>query len=70
MRLNSFNIIIMILTALLCVFYLYIQRKSTNAEIAILLPAVILPVNIILSYLAIRAIGKDEVLVRSLDRLR
>ncbi len=70
MRLNSFNIIIMILTALLCVFYIYIQRKTTGALISILLPSVILPINIILSYLAIRAIGKDEVLVRSLDRLR
>lgn len=70
MRFNSFNIIVMVLTALLCVFYLYIQRKATGAEISLLLPTVILPINIILSYLAIRAIGKDEVLVRSLDRLR
>ncbi|MCQ2350361.1 MAG: DUF4293 domain-containing protein [Paludibacteraceae bacterium] len=70
MRFNSFNIIIMVLTALLCAFYLYIQRKATGAEISLLLPTVILPINIILSYLAIRAIGKDEVLVRSLDRLR
>ena len=30
----------------------------------------VLPVNLILSYLALRAIGKDEALVRSLDRLR
>ena len=27
-------------------------------------------INIILTYLAIRAIGRDEALVRSLDRLR
>ena len=32
---------------------------------------IVLPiVNVILTYLAIRAIGSDEALVRSLDRLR
>ena len=36
----------------------------------ILLPFALPIINIILTYLAIRAIGKDEALVRSLDRLR
>ena len=54
-------------------YFFYFKSNYTVEEV---LPTHILGVfaipfiNIILTYLAIRAIGKDEALVRSLDRLR
>ncbi|MBR2492659.1 MAG: DUF4293 domain-containing protein [Paludibacteraceae bacterium] len=74
MRVNSFNIILMIFQIISMVaYFFYFKSNYTVEEI---LPTHILGVfaipfiNIILTYLAIRAIGKDEALVRSLDRLR
>ena len=69
MRLCSFNIVLNVLTILfsgLCIYIAYEQ----DSRLVILWPSVIMPINIILLYLAARAIGKDEALVRSLDRLR
>jgi len=44
--------------------------KNNDAQIFYNIPMVIPIVTIILSYLAIRAIGKDEALIRSIDRIR
>ena len=69
MRLCSFNIVLNVLTILfsgLCIYIAYEQ----DSRLVMLWPSVIMPINIILLYLAARAIGKDEALVRSLDRLR
>lgn len=56
------------------VAYFFYFKSNTVAEdllpTHILLPFALPIINIILTYLAIRAIGKDEALVRSLDRLR
>ena len=56
------------------VAYFFYFKSNTVAEDVlpthILLPLALPIINIILTYLAIRAIGKDEALVRSLDRLR
>ena len=69
MRLCSFNIVLSILTMLLSGLYIYMTYK-TGSKLTMKWPCVIMPINIILLYLAARAIGKDEALVRSLDRLR
>ena len=74
MRLNSFNIILMLFQIISMVAYFFYFKSNTVAEDVlpthILLPFALPIINIILTYLAIRAIGKDEALVRSLDRLR
>jgi hypothetical protein len=72
MRLNVLAIILMLF--LYGVIYLYIQLGSTligdNLTVNYKLPIIIPIINAILTYLAIRAIGKDEALVRSLSRIR
>ncbi len=74
MRFNSFNIILMIFQIISMIAYFFYSKSNTIVEemlpTHILLPFAIPFINIILTYLAIRAIGKDEALVRSLDRLR
>lgn len=69
MRVNSFNIVLTLLTMILCGIYIYLACTE-GSSIKFEWPVVIMPINMILTYLAIRAIGKDEALVRSLDRLR
>ncbi len=72
MRLNVLAMILMLL--LYGVIYLYIQLGSTligdNLTVNYKLPIIIPIINTILTYLAIRAIGKDEALIRSLSRIR
>lgn len=74
MRLNSFNIILMLFQIISMVAYFFYFKSNAVADDVlpthILLPFALPFINIILTYLAIRAIGKDEALVRSLDRLR
>ena len=74
MRLNSFNIVLMLFQIVSMVAYFFYFKSNAVADDAlpthILLPFALPIINIILTYLAIRAIGKDEALVRSLDRLR
>ncbi len=69
MRINSFNIVLTLLTMILCGLYIYMAHTE-GSSVKFEWPVVIMPINIILTYLAIRAIGKDEALVRSLDHLR
>lgn len=70
MRLCSFDIILNVLTLLLTALDIYLAHNTGDADIKLYWPVVIMPINVIFLYLAIRAIGKDEALVRSLDRLR
>lgn len=74
MRLNSFNIILMIFQIIAMLGYFFYNKSNAILEEVlpthILMPFALPFINIILTYLAIRAIGKDEALVRSLDRLR
>lgn len=69
MRLCSFNIVVTALTIILSGLCFYLAYTD-GSHIKMQWPCVIMPINIILLYLAARAIGKDEALVRSLDRLR
>ncbi len=70
-RLNFFNIILFLFMYAVVFFYFYLLKGELHIidyslGISSLLPAI----NIVLSYLAIRAINADENMVKSLDRLR
>ncbi|NOY95581.1 MAG: DUF4293 domain-containing protein [Chlorobi bacterium] len=68
MRLLVFAIILML--GLFGLFYYFAYASFENQAIAFKIATVFPFVAIILDYLAIRNIGKDEALVRSLDRIR
>ncbi|MCK5170207.1 MAG: DUF4293 domain-containing protein, partial [Bacteroidales bacterium] len=70
MRINSFNIILMI--GYLGLNYYYIQNfsKQLDGVVSYEITTIFPFVAAILTYLAIRAIGKDEALIRSMDRIR
>lgn len=70
LRLNSFNIFIQLGYVGLLLFYVFSIKKDLDASFAFNLWAVFPVITAILSYLAIRAIGKDEALIRSVDRIR
>jgi hypothetical protein len=71
MRLSSFNMVLLVGYYAIFFFtrYVILQQNvmtSTTFSWPIILPLI----GAILTYLALRAIAKDEALVRSLDRLR
>jgi hypothetical protein len=70
MRMNSLNIFLML--GYLGLNYYYIQNfaKQLNGIVSYEITAIFPFVAAILTYLAIRAIGKDEALIRSMDRIR
>jgi hypothetical protein len=70
MRLNSFNIILMIGYLGLNYYYLQNFSKQLDGVISYQIAAIFPFIAAILTYLAIRAIGKDEALIRSMDRIR
>ena len=51
-------------------FYFFAYYSFDGAKISFKIPVVFPIVSIILDYLAIRGIGKDEALIRSMDRIR
>ncbi|MCG8409888.1 MAG: DUF4293 domain-containing protein [Bacteroidales bacterium] len=69
-RLNIFNIVLMF--GYLGLNYYYIQNfsKQLDGIVSYKIVAVFPFVAIILTYLAVRSIGKDEALIRSMDRIR
>lgn len=70
-RVSIFNIIVMIGFYLYFGFLVYRIDPAADIQFRNIGVGVIMPIiAIILTYLAIRKIGADEVLVRSLDRLR
>lgn len=70
-RVSIFNIVVMVGFYLYFGFLVYRINPSAELEFRNIGVGVIMPaIAIILTYLAIRKIGADEVLVRSLDRLR
>ncbi len=71
MRLSSFNMVLLIGYYAIFFFTRYVvfqQNPMTNTTFA--WPIILPLISAILTYLALRAIAKDEALVRSLDRLR
>jgi len=61
---------IVLLLGLFGLFFYFTYAGFTGAKVAFKVPVVFPILAIILDYLAIRAIGKDEALVRSLNRIR
>jgi hypothetical protein len=70
-RLTVMNIILMVGFYLFFLFLIFMRNPEADTTFEKIGVGIIMPaIAIILSYLAIRKIGEDEVLVRSLDRLR
>lgn len=69
-RLCIFNIVLNLGFYALFFFYYHHATRDIEAETYFKLPVVFPVVAIIFLYLAIRNIGKDEVLVRSYNRIR
>jgi hypothetical protein len=61
---------IVLLLGLFGIFFYFTYAGFTGAQVAFKVPIVFPILAIILDYLAIRAIGKDEALIRSMDRIR
>ena len=71
MRMATYNIILMLGIVGICAYFRYASFKDLAVETVTYKIALVFPiVAAILNYLAIRAIGKDEALVRSIDRIR
>lgn len=69
-RLTVINMLFMLCFYIFLVIYLLPACVRLHADWHLRLATVLPLVNLILSYLAFGAIGKDEKLVKSLDRLR
>lgn len=67
-RLLGFTIILLL--GLVGVMFYFLYAAYDNAEVVFKIPMVFPVIAVILDYLAIRAIGKDEALIRSLNRIR
>ncbi|MEA3317776.1 MAG: DUF4293 domain-containing protein [Bacteroidota bacterium] len=70
MRINLFNIILTIGYMGLSYYYINIFSKQLEAVVSYNICAIFPAFAILLTFFAIRAIGKDEALIRSMDRLR
>lgn len=68
MRIVVFTILLMI--GLFGMFFFFTYYSFSGAQISFKVTMVFPLVAIILDYLAIRSIGKDEALIRSIDRIR
>ena len=69
-RLTILNIFMMLGSIFLLWYNISNQAETVEADVRYLMPMIIPIICIVLSYLAIRAIGKDESLIRSMDRIR
>ena len=69
-RLTVINMLFMICFYIFLMLYLWPACIRLHADWHLRLASVLPLVNLVLSYLAIGGIGKDEKLVKSLDRLR
>jgi hypothetical protein len=69
-RLTVINMFFMLLFYIILAFYIWSATQRLQSDWHLRLTTALPLINLILSYLAIGAIGKDEKLVKSLDRLR
>lgn len=69
-RLSFLNIILQLGTAGMMYYFVYSANKSFGESFSVNVMLVLPLVAAIFSFLAIRAIAKDEALVRSIDRIR
>ncbi|MFC0875995.1 DUF4293 domain-containing protein [Saccharicrinis sp. FJH2] len=70
-RISIFSLVLYLGSYALIAYYYFTFKKDLSLEFnSFKIGAVIPLINAILLYLAVRSIGKDEALVRSLDRIR
>lgn len=69
-QLRLIIIAILLIMVLFGMFYFFTFLKFSGAQISYKISMVFPLIALILDYLAIRAIGKDEALIRSIDRIR
>lgn len=69
-RLSIFNMVLMMGYYPILFIYLWLIKSNLKIEYLIGFVSIFHVINIVLSILAIRAIGRDEALVKSLNRLR
>lgn len=69
-QINIIYVAIIGLLALLSTFAYFTYVVNGGAQISFKISAIFPLIAIILDYMAIRAIGKDEALIRSIDRIR
>ena len=70
MRINVINIVLMLGYVGLNYYYIKNFSAQLNGIISYNFIVIFPFISVILTYLAIRAVGKDEALIRSLDRIR
>ncbi|MBN1250666.1 MAG: DUF4293 domain-containing protein [Bacteroidales bacterium] len=70
MRISILNILLMIGSVGLIYFYIWIAKTELNVIPRYTLISIFPFISAILTYLAFRAINKDQKLVKSLDRIR
>lgn len=61
---------ILLSVGLFGMFYFFTYYSFDGADISFRIPVVFPLISLIFDYLAIRGIGKDEALIRSMDRIR
>jgi hypothetical protein len=69
-RLSIFNVILMLGFYALLFIYIWLAKQQLGTDWYLRIVCAFPLVNVILTILALRAIGKDEALVKSLNRLR
>ena len=69
-RLATINLFLLLIYIIVLAVYVFVAKNKLNAEVTLLYPAIMPLIALILNYLAMRGVAKDEKLVRSLDRLR
>lgn len=72
-RIRQIQIIVISMLLIMCLsglFLFFTYYSMSGAQISLKMSMVFPLIAMILDYLAIRAIGKDEALIRSLDRIR
>lgn len=69
-RLSFFNLIMQLGTMILMYYFIYNANKTLGWELQVSFMIIMPLAAMILTFLAIRGIGRDEALVRSVNRIR
>lgn len=70
LRLATINLFLIFIYILVLAGYIAVARGRLDAGVSLLYPASFPIIALILNYLGMRGVSKDEALIRSLDRLR
>lgn len=69
-RLVTISLILIVIYIIAFAVFLFYAKSKLGTDFTLKIPAVLSVIALILNYLAMRGIAKDEKLVRSMDRLR